>query len=366
MANQLFFILPPRPRDAPLLEGHRKEDVWWELLDQRDRPIGALEGVLSGSVDLNQHTDTRGSGQLEYLGPLAGDDWLDVRVRPWLRISNASGASMSIPWGVYLPSVPASVYRDGHTPTVIELEGKLQLLIEEQYSNGKRVRKGAVVTDQIKAMLAPAWMGRVVVVDSAERARSEQWWDPGTSVLEIVNDLLESIGYRALYTDRNGVIRAEPRLTPADRRVHFGLRDDGQGVYSPDLTRTHDYSQVPNEYQIISTTDGDAPPIVGVARDFTSKFSRANRGRNIVAREENVEVTSQRVADRMAAQKLADAQRTTATWDLETLKLPLWPGDAVDLVSARHGAETLTTVESMRVDLTPGTLVGTRLREVQG
>jgi hypothetical protein len=153
-------------------------------------------------------------------------------------------------------------------------------------------------------------------------------WDVGTSVLQIINDLLEAAGYASLWTDGMGQFQATPYVSPANRPpVYEALSPFVKGdtsLMAPDWTKDQDIYSIPNRYVAISQGGGDAEALVAVETntDPSSPFSYPSRGRWITRVVTGVEATSQADLQARAKMGLAQASSVTSGIAIQHLYLP--------------------------------------------
>ncbi|MDY3366751.1 MAG: hypothetical protein SOX52_01440, partial [Zhenhengia yiwuensis] len=112
-------------------------------------------------------------------------------------------------------------------------------------------------------------------------------WEIGTSILDICNDLLQSINYTSLYVNSSGDYIAKPYEMPADRFVDFEYReDDIANIVENNLTSELDYFNVPNVF-VKYVNNPDTPDLIAVYENTNpqSPTSTANRPKNVHSEE---------------------------------------------------------------------------------
>jgi hypothetical protein len=73
-------------------------------------------------------------------------------------------------------------------------------------------------------------------------------------------DLLDSIAYRSLSFDEDGVAVAEPYVSPAERAPEYTYADDEASIMFTDAVQERDLHAVPNQW-VLSVSDADTDPI---------------------------------------------------------------------------------------------------------
>jgi len=364
MPSEPTLVAPPVWVKAPdLLTGHREQEWTFRLMDKRDAVVGDVDGVTACDLTFNVNAEVRGGGSLEYVGPPI--DWRTHRIQPWFTVKSA-GLERSWPLGVFLPKAPVRDYGDATQPVTLELYDKLYLLTTQMTtSKVYTVAAGQNVTARVKTLLTNAGL-RAAVTDSSATLRTAMAWPAGTSYLKIVNELLESINYFAMWVDATGTFRADPYVRPQDRAPRYSFIDDGSSIYTPDFRHERDDYFVPNRVILTSTVEGETPPMVAIATDnggLDSPYSLETTGIRVVHPEDGIEAASQAVLDALAAKRLAELQRVTSTYEIEHMTIPLDLNDVVTFRRDAHSIDALTTVQTMSLSMGNG-LTKTKLREV--
>lgn len=352
-----------RPIVDPLTT-HRAE-VWHiNLLNLKDTSLGQLDGVTGGSFTMNLHATIRGGGSIDYAGEPV--DWMRHRVQPWYSMT-AAGQTVEWPVGVFIPASPSTQYGSSGQAGSIELYDKTHILDQDRVEKTFIAAKNAVVTTLVRSIINGAGETRVALTDSTATLRKAIAWEAGTSKLRIVNDLLDSINYFAIWCDGQGAYRSDPYNSPASRLNQFGFVDDAKGIYLPTFTHTEDAFDVPNKVLCIAQGDGDSAALTAVATntDPNNHYSQPYRGRWIVRVEESVEASSQTVLNGIAARFLAEGQQVGSTYQIQHAPIDLRPNDAVGFRRDKHDIDVKATVESIEYSMDAGGLCTTTLREVQ-
>lgn len=318
----------------PLIAGHRVEDWWVELVSRDGSDLGRLDGVGGGQIDQNVDATIGGGGHL-IVDDLDANavDWLNTRVQPWWSIAGAD----PFPLGVFLTSAPEKSRADGRGTWFVELADKTQVLEADKVVDAYSLAAGTVVTDAVETLIVSTGesAASLAITASTETLTVGMVWEPGTSKLRIVNDLLATINYFALWCDGYGRFVAEPYVRPQDRALAWSFEDGPTAVHEDSLRRLENLSEVPNRFILVSLATLDAEALTAVAEDTTSaRFSYAARGnRWITETETDIEVTSQAVLDAKCERMLAAAQSVAATGELRTAVIPLELNDAVEVAT---------------------------------
>lgn len=349
---------PPDP-----LTSHRREAWRVELLNLKDTSLRRLDGIDGGSFSFNVNAVIRGGGSMQYAGPEL--DWSQYRVQPWYSVTAASGV-IEWPLGVFIPASPTTQYGATGRTGSIELYDKTHLLDRDRVDTTFVANTGAVVTSLIRSIIIGAGGVKVALTDSPAVLRKAMAWEVGTSKLQIVNDLLESINYFSVWVDGYGTFRADPYTDPAARLSQYSFFDDAKGIYLPDFSRDFDTFNVPNKVICIAQGDGETTALKSVATDTdpNSRFSYGRLGNSWITRfEESVEASDQATLDALCKRYLREGQQVGSTYEIEHAPLDLKPNDAVLFRRDSEGIDIKATVESIEYGM--GSLCRTTLREVR-
>lgn len=344
------------------LYGSRREKFHVTLLDSEDREKRPLMRITGGSMEINTNAQVPGTGNvtLRYSGD-AEVDWGADRIR---LVYEANGHSW--PLGVYLIEAPGEEHEDGVglITTEISLMDKISVLDQDKVDGSYSLPKGANIVKEAEWLIESAGEDRITSVATDKTLPNGKTWDPGTSKLEIVNDLLTMINYRSVYCDRYGRFRLDPYREPLNRAVQHTFTMDEKGLRQAAWQRSQDWYAVPNKYVAITQGDDEEDPMVGVATntDPNSKFSYPRRGnRWIVTTEENVEAADQETLNALAKRKLRDASTKVTHLEVSHAVLPLWVDDLVEFEAPGYWG--LATVQKFSMDLEVGAQMDATWRE---
>lgn len=348
----------PDPPD-PLLT-HRTESFRIEHLDRHGESLGDLDGVIGGTVELNANAPLRGGGSLLLQDQNQGIDWGKDRVRIWWEVEGVE------PWplGVYLLDMPTEAYTESGKSWEIGLIDKLAVLQDDAVEQTFSLPAGTVVTTAVRDLIQSAGETQISITSSTDTLANMRVWDAGESKLRIINDLLDSINYWALWTDGHGQYRVEPYVRPENRAIAWRFHEGIDSIHTPDWVRNLDLGSVPNKVILVSQAPEDEPSLVATATNENpaSPTSYQARGRWVTHVEDGIETDSQSALQAMTDRKLADLSSPAAALEVTHAAVPLWYNELVSYRSQGH--EALATVTKFAVTLAPGALVAAEWREI--
>lgn len=350
------------------LTGTRHERWRVDLLDAEDQFIRPLHEFVGGSYEVNANRAIWGGGSIDVvLGEDSDDiDWGQHRFKVWYSPGFEGGERVWWPRGVFLVGLPDIEYDDetGLREGSVKIMDKNLVLDQDSDPGSFSVLAGDYVTDVVRHLILSAGEVNLSVEEAFETVKTATVWEPGTSKLQIINDLLATINYR-LRLDGNGQFRVEPITPAAHRGIAWEFTQGRDSLHIPRWSKEDDWADTPNRVVMISQGDEETEALMSVAENTNpeSRFSYQGRGgRWIVHTETDVEVTSQEVLDNLAAMRLGGLATTYSNMSVEHAMLDLWPEDRVALSTEAY--ETTAEVRSFSVGMRPGSLVSGSWREV--
>ncbi len=149
-------------------------------------------------------------------------------------------------------------------------------------------------------------------------------WEPGTSKLTIINDLLGAVNYESATYDEDGVFVGRPYITPQNRTAQFGYATDAESVITGDVNQSMDLFKIPNKW-IIVVSEPDRTPLTGTYTnsDPLSPTSTVSRGRTIVEFRTEQNAPDQVTLDAQAARLAFEASQVYEVIEFNTALMPI-------------------------------------------
>ena len=337
------------------LTGARRVRVWAELLNASGQTLGTLAGFRGDTMTLNREATIRGQATVTVRESTQEIDWLTDRIGLRIDIDDATYEA-----GVYLPTAPDAQHGMGVTRQV-QLLDRTHTLDRDDVGVGYSLPTGTGIVSAVVAQIQAAGEAVGAVTQSDKELRGDIVWEPETTRLRVVNDLLDAGGFFAIWTDPTGQFRIEPYMEPQQRGITWEFEAGRNCIHSPEWTRTQDLAGIRNIVTCISRSSGDEPALVSSASitDPTHPYNVTRIGPRATT-ETGIEVADQATLDAYATRRLRELSSATVTVEIEHAWLPgLKPNDAVMFDGKRH------VVQSMRTDLSrPSLLTRTSLQEV--
>lgn len=203
-----------------LLEGHHVfYDAGCDLLDSDDVLVEDISSGLvaaGSSVGRGIYRTLHGSCRLNLSYQAS---WNSARLRPYMNVSSDGVTWYRQNLGVFLPSTPDRVV--GEIPAVYAVEcfDKLDVL-NTPHGSTYSLASGASIITAVEGLITGAGEAKVAIDQTSilVTASADMVFPltDNATTLQVCNDLLESIGYRALRVDREGWFRSIPYLSPTD------------------------------------------------------------------------------------------------------------------------------------------------------
>lgn len=311
--------------------GVRRFTFRYELLDSTNATIDdALGHVLSGEVSMNWLADIKRTARF-VIRETGVINYLSDRIRPHVRVWCApygAGDYVEFPQGVFLLSTPLrTLSRSGAITRDVEAYDQLQVysddLVETRYS----VAAASNVVTAVTTLLggAPA-----TIEPSTATLPTAKEWEPGTSKLRIINELLDTINYNSLSFDENGLAVVSGYRAPSTRTEQYEYATDQYGVMLPEADQELDLFAVPNKW-ILVYSEPDATPLVSTYtnNDPGSPTSTVRRARTITDFRIEVDAVDQPTLDAKAARLAFEASQVYEAIDFRTGIMPVHSGNDV-------------------------------------
>lgn len=315
-----------------------RPDFGIEILDDNDSLVSVATASCSAiTVDRDSQAIIHGSVNFSITldAPL---NWGVARARPFYLLSG-----IRFNQGVYVLTTPKTNLSE--TPVTYDVTGfdKLYLLstdIGDTYS----VKKGANALAAIStAILAgdPTAFGKINLDQSAvdKTLSADMVWTQDEAntptFLQVVNDILEAIGYQAIWADWDGHYRANKSLLPQDQSVEweFDLTDIDNVIVLEDRELDADQYGRPNYWKFVQS-GRDTPPTATdgmyVVQDLEHQALLNGR---IQRKVEYLNASDQAALVAQGNAVVAEDRQLDETWALTTGALPLaWHRDVVSYI----------------------------------
>lgn len=346
--------------------GNRQAEFRVMLTSLAGEDIGLLDGVESGSITLSSTARLRASGTLNVIDTGQEIDWLRTHARVDYVPQGMEGWSV----GTFVMSAPHRTVEEHRVVYDVELQGLLAypdraVLKEVTHHDGSGAQ-------HLLKSLFRKFRRVPSTIEFPTFPLKESVWDAGTSVLTVINEVLNAGGYAALTTDGRGTLNVSKYIRPSLRPVRYRFVEGSKAIHSASWTIDRDIFTVPNVVICVGTggtgsqqmVGQSPPPLVGRAenRNQHDPFSIQNRG-EVAHVETGVQAASQEIIDEIAHRILQERAAPAASLVIEHMPVPISPGDVVEFVS--QGTRMHCVVQQMEYKLSPTALVKTTMKEIR-
>lgn len=315
-------------------DGARRLSFRYYLREAGGSLIETLDNVTAGTVSQNWLADIKRTATFT-MRETGGIDFLSDRIQPAVRLHLPPyGDDDFVEWpqGVFLLTTPKrSASGSGVVTREVQGYDQLQVYSDDLLADRYSVATGAVVTTAVTTVLnsvlvAPA----AVVVPHSGTLTAAKEWEPGTSKLRIINDLLGMINYESLSFDEDGVAQVRPYRPLSERAEEYAYLEGQSGLVLPDPEEELDLFNVANRWVMV-VSEPDQPVLTSVYTnaDPSSPTSTIRRQRTLTDYRTEQEATDQVVLD-LKVQRLAEeASQIYQSIDFRTALMPIHSGNDV-------------------------------------
>lgn len=272
------------------------------------------------------------------------------------------------PMGVFLLATPGQTTDENQVVTrEVEAYDQLLVLHQDKVEDRTTVASGTAYTTAISDLLnSTDGIGTTNIAPSIVTLPTSRDWAPGTSKLQIVNDLLAAINYESLFFDEDGVAVGRPYTAPANRASEYTYADDETSIMASETTNTIDLYDVPNKWvRVVSDPDRPALSSSYTNADPTSPTSTIARGRTIVDFESGIDAADQPSLDLIVLSVAIEASQIYQIFEFSTALNPLHShSDVYTVQFSELGIDAKFGETEWSMPLKPGEMMSHRARRV--
>lgn len=314
---------------AALHAPSRTWDFGYELLDIANVHKAWLDEVTEASVKHSTIEEVRRSAFFR-MRDTDRINWSSDRIRPWVKLRMPDGGWVSWPQGVFLLVSPTrSVTNAG--VVMRDVTGLDQSVVLRDYSTANRyaVLRFTNYAVAIREVLVGAGITRINIDPTDLEVSTPRDWEPGTSRLEIVNDLLKAINYEPVAFNAEGVAICRQYVLPEQRPSEYLYADDVASVTKTAMSETFDFDRVPNQWTLV-VSDPDRTLMSQWTNDNPlSPTSVTARGRLVTSFDDAVDAPDQDTLDALAKRRAYEESQTPLEVEFNTGLMPFHDNEDV-------------------------------------
>jgi hypothetical protein len=373
---------------------NRKLAFRYELLDSTNQTKGQITNVLAASVSNNALAQIKRTARFT-MKEDGSVKFLSDRVKPYCRLwvppgrilarqfsflqpqfpseyeilreGSKEGGWVEWPLGVFVLSTPPRrTNSSGVVIREVEAYDLLQILVDDKVEDRYVVTAGTNYLTAVKSLLNSSGLTQQNLTATDKTLPADRDWNPGTTKLQIINDLLGAINYRSLFYDENGIAVAQPYVSPDVRASEYTYRDDDESVIFPEVEQGLDLFSVPNKWVLV-VSEPDRPALMSTYTNTNpdSSTSTVSRGRTIVDYLEGVEAVDQVALDAKARRLAFEASQVYEQVNFDTGIMPMHSDlDVLTLEFSKLGISAKYVETEWSFDLKAGAKMRHRIRRV--
>lgn len=324
------------------------------------------DALVSASVSRSSYANLHAQLSFAIDAPL---QWGVDMVRPYMEITAPTSptdpiVAMRFYLGVYVVDTPEEdLALDVSSWDATGYD--ILSLLDDAIGDGYSIDAGEAYLDRVETILQSRGFTQYIIDRDAAASvlpsAKSYTLDDNVTWLTVVNDLLASVGYAGIWSDQNGVLRAQVYRSPSERGPEWRMTDaPATTLLTQRRKRTRDFYDAPNHwvfYQQNNTEAEQASGDNGLRFEFTNasdgETSVEARGGRVITK-----VVGTDAADALSlqtqAQRTIDADMLIPTLvTIETAPFPLaWHFDRLEISDAQLGAslQVLATTWALNLD----------------
>lgn len=295
--------------------------------------------ITKGSVELAAYTDLKASASFEFEGGTPPDTTDLVRIYYSFDDDNGRHAETAI--GTFFVSYGDIEYAHG-TQAVqrgsVTGVSTLSVLLNKQVGFPYTVPAGVDCVDMANYIVEGLGLPTNSPDSPGTLTQTSHVFEPDDSYITVVNWLLTSANYQAVWPDAFGTVMIVPYVDPEARAVVESFADDGESVMLPVVSVENDWSETPNVVRLCYQSD-DECLIASASMLSGSRVSLAARGNREVTLYEQVdELGGETQADRISnLEQMARKKLINNTSEIEKVGMThaflpsIRPNDAIEI-----------------------------------
>lgn len=344
----------------------RQVKFGYDILDSKNEYLRSAKMVVGGEISNNALATIKRTAKFQF-GDDDEVDWLSERIRPTYNLLMPNGGWATWPLGVFLPSTPARQITNTGSARQVEAYDQLLVISEDKVDTRYVVSAGASYTESARLLLANILgITQFSIPEHGATLLVAREWDPGTSKLRIINDLLGAVNYESLSFNADGVAYSRAYVPPNERPISYTYRTDDESVLVPDAEVEMDLFSVPNVFVGI-VAEPDRLPLRSVYTNDNpaSPTSTVRRGRSIVEVYTDMEAADQTTLDGLLNRKAFNASQVFETTTFRTLGMPFHGNlDVIKLDYSRLGEVDYYAESGWTLPLKAGSVMKHVVRKV--
>lgn len=245
-----------------------------------------IENVKSSSIDLDSEADTLGSALID-VNELLGECYIRIYL-----ITIQNGVREKHPLATVLVQTPSSSFNGKVREVSMDAYTPLLELKEDMPPLGYSLLKGDNIMDKAYLLCSEHMRTPVVKAQCDETLTYDFVAETDDNWLTFIRDLIANAKYE-FTLDEMGRTLFSPKQDIASLQPVWTYNDDNSSILYPDLSLDHDIYGIPNVVEVLYSNGNGYYYSRAVNDDENSPTSTVNRGREIVHREMNPDLSGE-------------------------------------------------------------------------
>ena len=310
-----------------------------------------LNNVKSCTIDRDYEAQTLGSASIDITESLG-----ECYIRVYL-VTIQNGVTEKHPLGTFLVQTPSHSFDGKATDISVDVYTPLLELKENSPTLGYSILKNQNIMDIAYRIVRERARAPVVEARSDETLYYDFVSNTDDTWLTFLSDLIANAKFE-FGLDEIGRILFLPKQDTASLQPIWTFDDGNSSILYPEISMNHDLYGIPNVVEVIWSSDTGNYYAKVVNNDPNSPISTINRGREILHRVTNPELSgdpAQGQIEQYAEQLLRDLSTLEYTVSYTHGYCPVRLGDCVRLNYDRAGITNVKAkVISQTIKCTPG------------
>lgn len=310
-------------------QGSRRVRFRYFLLDKNENEKGELKTVESASIEQSAFSDIKRTAKIRLKDDTDDIDWnsdriqifIEYRIPDWMEqhevenwyfitpvfgttdkqieFTKREGGWIAFSLGIFLLSTPTRVEEGRNVYRDVECYDKLLIVKEDLVTDRYTIGKGTNYYNAMWLILLSAGVGKFNIEDSGKALPNDKEYDPGTSKLEILNDLASDINFTPFWVDEYGYFRSNTYQSPSTQSPDYEYQDDDMSVVEAGMEEELDLFGLPNVWTVVVSNPDNDSVLTSTVENHNPDHPRSieNLGRRVVRYEEKDNIADQAALD---------------------------------------------------------------------
>lgn len=256
-----------------------------------------IKNVKTSSITRDKESETLGSATID-MNDLIGECY----IREYL-VTIQNGVRERIPLGTHLIQTPSSTFDGKNRSVSVDAYTSLLELKESPPPLGYYIPKDSNILQQASMGMREHMRAPIVGTTSGETLYSDFVANSNDTWLSFYSDLIANAKYE-FDLDEMGRVLFSPKQDAASLQPVHTYDDDNSSILHPEITMNHDIYGIPNVVEVIYSKNDRYFYAKAVNDDPNSPISIINRGREILSRVTDPEISG--IPNQAMVQEYAD------------------------------------------------------------